>query len=65
MPRAILGIPQIYPFESESVMGVEQADVYLSRKYGDYMVIPDGDHQRQHNFNVLDLDIPYREFAAK
>lgn len=65
MPRAILGIPQIYPFESESVMGVEQADVYLSRKYGDYMVIPDGNHQRQHNFNVLDLDIPYREFAAK
>lgn len=59
MPKSVLGTPSPYDFEGERVMGVEQADVYLSHKYGDYMVIPDGDHQRQHNFNYLDLDKPY------
>ena len=54
------GTPQPSPFEGEQVLGVEQADTYLTRKYGDYMVIPDGDHQRQHNFHVLDFDKPYK-----
>lgn len=62
MPHEILGTPQSYPFEGYTVMGVEQADTYLSRKYGDYMVIPDGDHQRQHNFNYLDLEKPYKDY---
>ena len=63
MPRTILGTPKPYPFEGEQVMGVEQADTYLTRKYGDYMVIPDGDHQRQHNFHVLDFNKPYKSAA--
>ena len=42
----------------------QQADTYLARKYGNYMVIPDGDHQRQHNFHVLDFDKPYSSYQA-
>ena len=61
MPRQLLGTPQPYDFEGETVLGVEQADAYLTRKYGDYMVIPDGDHQRQHGFHVLDFNTPYRK----
>lgn len=61
MPRDILGKPTPFVFEGHQVMGVEHYDAYLSQKYGDYMTIPDGDHQRQHNFHVLDFDTPYRE----
>ena len=57
--KSVLGTPTSYNFEGESVWGVEQYDTYLTNKYGDYMTIPDGDHQRQHNFHVLDLDTPY------
>ena len=35
------------------------------QKYGEYMVIPDGDHQRQHNFHLLDLERPYRDYTEK
>ncbi len=61
--KKLIGQPTPYEFEHHQVMGVEHYDAYLSRKYGDYMTIPDGDHQRQHNFHVLDLDQPYREHA--
>ena len=46
MEKHILGTPTPYDFEGERVLGVEHSDAYLSRKYGDYMIIPDGDHQR-------------------
>ena len=65
MPRQIVGTPSPYPFEGETVMGVEQADTYLSRKYGNYMVVPDGNHRRQHNFHYLDLDKPYRDSHSR
>ena len=61
MAKTVLGTPTPYDFEQETVLGVEQYDTYLSHKYGDYMTIPDGDHQRQHNFHVLDFDHPYKE----
>lgn len=60
MSKDILGVPTPYPFEGQQVNGVEQSDTYLTRKYGDYMTPPDGDHQRQHNFHVLDFERPYR-----
>lgn len=63
MPKSILGVPTPYAFENEQVLGVEQADAYLSQKYGDYMVIPDSNHQRQHNFHYLDLNSSYRDSA--
>ncbi|MBO4811383.1 MAG: LicD family protein [Prevotella sp.] len=65
MPKEVLGTPTPYPFEDKTVLGVEHSHEYLSHKYGDYMTIPDGDHQRQHNFNVLDLDTPYKEQAKE
>ncbi len=61
MAKTVIGTPTPCTFEGETLMGVEHADAYLGRKYGDYMTIPDGDHQRQHNFHVLDFDKPYRE----
>ena len=61
MSKDVLGQPTPYDFEGETVLGVAQYDTYLSHKYGDYMTIPDGDHQRQHNFHVLDFNKPYRE----
>ena len=60
MLKTVLGTPTPYDFEDVRVMGVEQYDTYLSQKYGDYMTIPDGQHQRQHNFHLLDFDRPYR-----
>ena len=63
MAKSVLGQPTTYDFEGGRFCGVEHADDYLRRKYGDYMVIPDGDHQRQHNFNYLDLDHPYSAYG--
>jgi lipopolysaccharide cholinephosphotransferase len=65
MSRSKLGIPTPILFEGISVMGVEHPDAYLSQKYGDYMTIPKGDHQRQHNYHLLDLEKPYREYTNK
>ena len=60
--KTILGQPTPCDFEGERLMGVEQYDTYLTNKYGDYMTPPDGDHQRQHSFHLLDLDTPYRAY---
>lgn len=65
MPKSVLGTPQPYEFEGVSVLGVEQYDTYLSNKYGDYMTIPDGDHQRQHHFHYLDLDHSYKNYRPE
>ena len=65
MPKTILGTPTPYDFEGFRALGVEQYDTYLSNKYGDYMTIPDGDHQRQHNFHYLDLEHAYKDYHAE
>lgn len=62
MAKTVLGVPTPYDFEDMKVLGVEQYDTYLTNKYGDYMTIPDGDHQRQHNFHLLDLEHPYKTY---
>lgn len=46
-------------------MGIKDYQHYLTQIYGDYMKIPDGNHQRQHNFHVLDLEHPYKEYKNK
>lgn len=61
MPKSLLGNPTPVQFEGKTVMGVEHPHEYLTLKYGEYMVIPDGNHQRQHNFHLLDLEKGYRE----
>ena len=65
MPKSILGKPMPYEFEGIQVKGVEQYDAYLTRKYGDYMVIPPHSGQRQHNFHYLDFDKPYRSSSTE
>ena len=62
--KDVLGTPTPYTFEGHEVMGVKDYDAYLGNKYGDYMTIPDKDHQRQHHFHYLDLDTPYRDMEA-
>ena len=62
MQKSILGTPTPYDFEGFKALGVEQYDTYLSNKYGDYMVIPPHDNQRQHNFYYLDYDLPYKNY---
>lgn len=61
MPKSILGDPTPILFEDQMVWGAQHPHEYLTRKYGEYMVIPDGDHQRQHNFDLLDLEHGYNE----
>ena len=60
--KNVLGNPTPIQFEDNTFWGVEHYHEYLSTKYGDYMTIPDGDHQRQHNFFYLDYNLPYKEY---
>ncbi len=61
MPRTVLGTPTPILFEGKMVLGAEHPDAYLTQKYGDYMTIPPGEKQRQHNFHLLDLNKGYRD----
>ncbi len=65
MPKEVIGCPTDILFEGKTVKGVAQPDIYLSKKYGDYMTVPDVEHQRQHNFHYLDYNLPYREYDDK
>ena len=60
--KRILGKPKPVEFEGQTFMGVEHADVYLKKKYGNYMIVPDANHQRQHNFFYLNYNLPYKEY---
>ena len=60
--KSVLGTPTPIEFEGLQLMGIEQWDKYLANKYGDYMTIPPGDKQRQHNFFYLDYNLPYRQY---
>ena len=62
MPKTCYGKPTPILFEGLELMGVEQADLYLTNTYGDYMTIPPNDNQRQHNFYYLNYNLPYREY---
>ena len=62
MPKTCYGKPTPILFEGQELMGVEQADQYLTNTYGDYMTIPPHDNQRQHNFYYLNYNLPYREY---
>ena len=62
MRKEVEGVFGPYLFEGETVMGIKNYDAYLTQIYGDYMEIPKGDHQRQHNFYYLNLEKPYCEY---
>lgn len=60
MPRSIYGTPTPIEFEGKMLNGVANPDEYLTRLYGDYMTIPPGPKQKQHNFHLLDMDNSYK-----
>ncbi|MBO4659825.1 MAG: LicD family protein [Prevotella sp.] len=62
MPKEMYETCEPYTFEDSLLMGIKDYDFYLTRIYGDYMKIPDGEHQKQHNFHVLDLEHSYKEY---
>lgn len=61
MPRSFYGQPTPVEFEGKTVMGIQQPHEYLTHLYGDYMTIPPGPKQKQHNFHLLDLEKPYKQ----
>ena len=63
--KEIFGTPKPYDFEGHRFMGPENGLEYLRLKYGDYMTIPKDAQQRQHNFDILELDTPYREYERQ
>jgi lipopolysaccharide cholinephosphotransferase len=65
MSKDVEGVYSLYEFEGETFQGVKRYDDYLTQMYGDYMKIPDGEHQRQHNFHYMDLTKPYREYKEE
>ena len=65
MPPEVYGTPQPITFEGVTLQGVAQPDRYLTALYGDYMTIPPGPKQKQHNFYFLDYDLPYRAYEDK
>lgn len=64
IPKQVLGSPTPVGFEGRTVLGVEQADAYLTHMYGDYMTPPPHDEQRQHKFYYLDMSNPYKNYYS-
>ena len=62
-----LGSPMPIMFEGKEVWTVKDYEYYLTKKYGDYMQVPDVEHQGQHCFHYLDLNSSYKSVpdAAK
>ena len=63
MPKEIHASFAPIQFEGKSFMGIKDTDYYLKQIYGDYMKLPDKEHQRQHNFHYLDLDHSYKDYG--
>ena len=51
------------------IMGENSLSTYAQRDLNEIRsamkTIPDSCHQRQHNFHVLDLDLPYRKYQKQ
>ena len=55
------GVYAPHEFEGKTFMGVKDCDNCLTQMQGDCMKTTDGDHQRQHNFHIPDLDRSYKD----
>jgi lipopolysaccharide cholinephosphotransferase len=64
MDKKILGAPTPILFEGEELLGVEQYEVYLKQKYGDYMTIPKEEHRKKHQCFYVNLNMPYKEYKG-
>ena len=65
MPKSVEGVYAPYTFEGKVFMGVKNYDYYLKQMYGDYMQLPDMEHRKQHNFDLMELDKPYRDYQGE
>lgn len=65
MSKSIYGTPTEISFEGHMLFGMEHNDEYLRNIYGDYMTIPPGPKQKQHNFYYLDYHLPYKQYVDK
>ena len=65
MPRSNYGNGREYAFNKHQFIGPEEAHDYLKRIYNDYMTIPKQSEQKQHNFDLLKLDVPYKEYRLQ
>lgn len=62
MPRATFGTPKEYQFEDITILGVEDAEDYLTRLFGDWRQLPpEGQRQTTHGFLSCDLTRSYLE----
>ena len=62
LDKTVLGKPTPVVFEGTELFGVEHYDEYLTKKYGSYMVIPNDDQKRQHNFFYVNYNLPYHKY---
>lgn len=60
--RRVLGTPKLYDFEDTKLYGVENADEYLTKIYGDYMTPPPEDKRGGHSISYVDFNMPYKEY---
>ncbi|MDR0661155.1 MAG: LicD family protein [Prevotellaceae bacterium] len=58
-----LGEPTPIIFEGHKVWGIKDYNLYLTKKYGDYMTIPAIENQKQHQFYYLDLTTSYKSIT--
>lgn len=65
VPKGAYGKPVPLEFEGRMFPAPAQPDVYLRQVYGDYMTLPPPDEIKQHRFDYLDLEHPYREYKGK
>jgi len=57
MPTSVMGIPELYNFESIQIYGAQEADKYLTSIYGDWRKLPPKEKQvTHHDFLYCDLN---------
>lgn len=61
----VLGEPTEIEFEGKMMWGMKDNDAYLTQLFGDYMTPPPANKIHQHNFYLMDLNTPYREFDER
>lgn len=60
VPTSFFGKPKEYVFEGFTILGVEQADAYLTAIYGDWRKLPPKDRQvSHHDYKLCDLEHGY------
>lgn len=62
MPVSVFGTPKLYDFENIHIYGVQHADEYLTRQYGNWRKLPPIEKQITHHDYFLDVNHAYSTF---